>query len=126
MSNSTAQGMPKFEKLLQEARAKGEPVGSAHHEFNKQFKAWASQHQQKAENKAQLEKARDTKKAKGELRKATVAVNQALDKIKRVAIPKTEDQLRERKEQLERQKLADGYKSIMGDVSHVKSVGNGL
>lgn len=118
--------MPKFEKLLQEARAKGEPVGTAFHQANKQFKAWASQHQQKAENNVQLGKARDVKKAKGELRKATVAVNEALNKIKRVAIPKSEAELRDRKEQLERQKLADGYKSIMGDVSHVKSVGNGL
>jgi F0F1-type ATP synthase membrane subunit b/b' len=120
--------MPKFEKLLQEARVKGEPVGAAHYQANHQFKAWVKKATQKATNTTQLVEARTAKKVKGEVRKAVVAVNQARDRIKQAVknLPRTETELRERKAELDRKKLADGYKSIMGDVSHVKSVGNGL
>lgn len=120
--------MPKYEQLLQEARAKGEPVGAAHYQVNQQFKSWLAKKAQKIGNNVQLSEARTAKKVKGEVRKALVATNKAKEIIAKALKnqPMSEAELRDRKAELDRKKLADGYKSIMGDVSHVKSVGNGL
>lgn len=123
--------MPKYEQLLQESRAKGEPIGPAHHKADKQFKVWLAKKVQKIENRNQLAAAREAKSIKSKLREAEVSINKAREKIANLAknppkFPKTEDELRELQAQENRKKLADGYKSIVGDVSHVKSVGNGL
>ncbi len=118
----THQGMNTYNRILQDARANGDPIGPKHHEFNRHLKQWEA----KNKNRTQLAKAREAKKVKGELRKARTSINKAMEKIaaKQNEISQ-EAQLREKYAQLQREKIAAGYK-VEDRNPGVKSRGNGL
>ena len=127
MSISKHSGMETYERILQETRASGRKVGPQHYAHDKQYRRWEA----RQSNLKQLDTARESKKVNGELRKARVSIHEAREALAKSAkrIVKQVDQeaqLRDKHEDLKRQKIANGYKSIIGDVSHIKSVGNGL
>ena len=122
MANSTHQGMNTYDRILQHARTEGEPIGPQHHLFNQQRKRWEA----RQKNLGQLAQARETKKVKGELRQAKVAMSKAREKIAaKTAEINEAERLREKYHQLQIAKIADGYKST-NDGQHIKSRGNGL
>ena len=126
MAQNAHVGMNTYNRILQDVRSNGEPVGPKHFEFNKQRKAWEARNT----NLAQLAKARDTKKVKGELRKSKVGINQAREKIAAKAAELSQgdqeaERLRILHKKLQLQKIADGLK-VDRDGSQFKSRGNGL
>jgi soluble cytochrome b562 len=126
MAQNAHVGMNTYNRILQDARSNGEPIGPKHFEYNKQRKAYEA----RQSNLNQLAGARETKKVKGELRKARVAINQAREKIanKQVELSQGDqeaERLRELHRKLSIQKIADNLKSPR-DGSEIKSRGNGL
>jgi hypothetical protein len=118
---STHTGMETYNRLLTEARVKGEAIGPEHYKHNRQFKQWLL----RQKNLGYLEQAREAKKAGGEIRKALVSINQAKERIGKVAKEVgAEERLRQKHAELQRQKIASGYKVV--DRMGIKSVGNGL
>src|SRR5574337_1051459 len=100
---STHTGMETYNRLLTEARAKGEAVGPEYHKHNRQFKQWLL----RQKNLSYLEKARETKKVNTEIRKALVSINEAKARIGKVAKEVgAEEMLRQKHADLQRQKIA--------------------
>lgn len=126
MAQNAHVGMNTYNRILQDVRSNGEPVGPKHFEFNKQRKAWEARNT----NLTQLAKARDSKKIKGELRKAKVSLNQAKERIAAKAVEISQgdqeaERLRDLHKKLQMQKIAQGLK-VERDGSQFKSRGNGL
>lgn len=129
MSISAHTGMNTYNRILQDMRSKGEPIGPKHFEYNQQRKKWEA----RQSNLKQLAGARAAKKSKAELREAKVSMNKARERIAAKAKEVTQhtseaDRLREKLAQLNRQKIADGYKtpSWAAETDKIKSRGNGL
>jgi hypothetical protein len=122
MSISTHTGMNTYNRILQDARSNGDPIGPKHHEFNKHLKQYLA----RQSNLKTLAKARDVKKTKGELRKTRQAINEAKAKIAtRAAEVNQETELREKYRKMQIDKIANGYKAEERNPE-VKSRGNGL
>jgi hypothetical protein len=123
MSSSSHTGMDTYHKILTDLRAKGAPIGPEYHKFNKQFKRWSL----KQKNLQYLEQAREAKQVKTLTRKALVSLNSAKERIAKVGKQiNSEEQLRQKHSDLQRQKIASGLKDNTGRTDYIKSVGNGL
>lgn len=122
MSISAHTGMNTYNRILQDARTNGDPIGPKHHELNGHLKKYLA----RQSNLKTLAKARDVKKTKGELRKTRQAINEAKAKItERQETSSQDEQLREKYRKMQIDKIANGYKAEERNPE-VKSRGNGL
>lgn len=125
MSVSTHQGMTTYNRIIQDCRAEGKPIGPKHHLHDKQLRVWVA----KQKNKDQLAKARDAKKTHAAVREVRKSIQAAKQKIQARSEEITaEAALREKAAEQARQKIAEGYKTPSWDTTtgKIKSVGNGL
>jgi len=117
MSGSTYKGMNTYNRILQDARMEGKPIGAKHHLHDRQLKEWVRDNAQK------LQALKETRTAR------TIETKTGLKtKIAQKAAMPTKPTLRDRYEQEQRAKIAKGYETPdwQRSTDAIPSRGNGL
>ena len=125
--DENAAGGKNYNRIIQSVRANNQLVGPQHHEHNKHFKEWCKGKSAEEINTHITKRAKILSKSEAsDINKKIISA-----KVKSVEITKCkkiiseEERLREKYEQMKRQKIIDGLKSDC-KCRHIKSVGNGL
>ena len=107
MSNNAYKGMDTYNRILQDARIEGKPIGPKHHLLDHHLKQWAK------EAHARTKVLTETRTAR------------AVEIKEKVKTLRSKPTLREKYEQEQRAKIAEGYK-VKNSTDDLPSRGNGL
>jgi len=135
--DENAKGGKTYSRIIQSVRATNQPVGSAHHKYDKHFKKWCEgktpEEILEAVDPPKRKRTSKTDHVKTLSKKETKIISTKVASAKVVPVTKTKEMLKaerdkrikEKYEQMKKQKLADSLKSNCR-CAHIKSVGNGL
>lgn len=121
-ANNSGVGMENYNRLLQNARNNGDPIGPEHHLYQAARQKW----ERRQSNLTQLAAARETKVKRGAVNKVKVQIAKAKQKIEEaLQAAEEEARIRELAKKKAKEQLGAAYRTG-NSTDQIKSVGNGV